>query len=180
MITIVSIDKFVKSNQQETALSQIESIFFSSSARQEFANDLERSQFRYKYLDWYRIHHPELLYLAVTADAEINGYICGTPNTRQSPELFELHPWLEELTAQCESFPAHLHINLTEATRGMGVGSQLIEVFENRLKSLKVAGVHLVTSPSARNVGFYKKNGYNFESVFHWKNVDLLFLGKQL
>lgn len=180
MITIVSIDEYLKSNQHETALNQVESIFFSSSARQNFANDLERSRFRYKYLDWYRIHHPELMYFAVTADAKIVGYICGTPDTRLYPELFELHPWLEEITPQCESFPAHLHINLAEATRGLGVGSLLIEAFENRLKSLKVAGVHLVTSPSARNVGFYKKNGYNFESVFQWKNADLLFLGKQL
>ena len=180
MPNITPLSELYKTEHSETVLSQLETIFYSSSARQEFNSDAERDHFRLKYFDWYRIHHADLVFVASNAHGEVLGYVCGTPNTNAAPELFELHPWLVQLTPHFESFQAHLHINLSETARGLGIGSSLTRVFENSMKSRGICGIHIVTSPNARNVGFYRKNSYNFEAVIQWKSAQLLFMGKQL
>jgi GNAT superfamily N-acetyltransferase len=43
-------------------------------------------------------------------------------------------------------YPAHLHINLSEAWRGHGLGRRLIESYLDQLRSLGVPGVHLMTT----------------------------------
>lgn len=180
MTYIFSFSEVAHSGQSADVLKQLEAIFFSSSSRQLFNSETERSQFRFKYLDWYRIHYPDLMYVVSNAQGEILGYICGVPDTSEASDLFEMHPWFELLTTHFKIFPAHLHINLSDAARGLGIGSRLIGIFEKCLKSRKISGVHLVTSPDARNVGFYRKNGYTFEKVFHWKKAHMLFMGKHL
>ncbi|MEY2987909.1 MAG: hypothetical protein RJB13_1430 [Pseudomonadota bacterium] len=180
MISIVAFSELSQSKQCECVSSQVDLIFFSSSSRQNFKSENERNHFRFKYLDWYRINNADLHFVALNSHGEVLGYVCGTPDTKKANELFEFHPWFEQLTSHFDSFPAHLHINLAETARGLGIGSLLIETLESSLKSRSVHGVHIVTSPDARNVGFYKKNGYNFETVLQWKNAHLLFMGKQL
>lgn len=180
MTKIVMLSELIATMSLDAILAQLDSIFFKSSARSDFSNESERSQFRYKYLDWYLLNHPEFFQLATDSNKNILGYICGTADTNSSSELFTLHPWLQCLQSYLNRFPAHLHINLAENARGSGLGSLLLKDYEHLLKSRNIAGLHLVTAPDARNVGFYRKNGYNFETTFQWKNVDLLFMGKHL
>ena len=103
------------------------------------------------------------------------GYLAGTPKTNArhyalNPYLIPFEPWIEG------AFPAHLHINLTSASRGSGMGSLLIQSFEKQLISEGIPGIHVVTATQARNVSFYLKNGF-----LKIENQNgLLFLGKSL
>ncbi|NBW81632.1 GNAT family N-acetyltransferase [bacterium] len=158
----------------------VEKIFFESSSKKTFATPEEKEAFRFKYLDWYAKHHPDCFFIALENDSDALGYICGVPDTRLHADLAKLHPWFT-LFADCfESFPAHLHINCGESSRGHGLGSTLLTVFENHVKSQNAPGIHLVTSPEARNVGFYDKNGYKFTKTGEWKGASLLLMGKSL
>ena len=78
------------------------------------------------------------------------------------------------------TFPAHLHINLSSKCRGAGLGSALLKALLKLLIENKVRGVHLVTSPLARNVNFYRKNGFTVEYKRPFKGTELLFMGKSL
>jgi ribosomal protein S18 acetylase RimI-like enzyme len=43
-------------------------------------------------------------------------------------------------------YPAHLHINLLPAARGLGLGRKLMEAYINQLKELGIPGVYLQTT----------------------------------
>jgi hypothetical protein len=76
-------------------------------------------------------------------------------------------------------YPAHLHINLSESSRGLGLGSILIKEFETKVSATS-CGVHLITSPTARNRGFYLKNEYLHEIVKTYNKSEILLMGKEL
>lgn len=158
----------------------IENIFFESSVKKKFESPEERAAFKFKYLDWYAKNHSGCFFVALDQDQKVQGYICGVPNTSLHPELNEMHPWFQKISHLFTSFPAHLHINCAEKARGLGLGSTLLNVFENTIHSQGIIGVHLVTSPDSRNVGFYDRNGYKFSQTVEWKTASLLFMGKTL
>ena len=56
-------------------------------------------------------------------------------------------------------YPAHLHINVDKAFRGSGIGSMLMNRFEDYLRSSKVYGARLATI-SARANRFFQKQGF--------------------
>ena len=58
-------------------------------------------------------------------------------------------------------YPAHLHIDILKQYQRQGIGSKLMEKFENLMRKLKVKGIHLGTSEgNFKAVPFYKKLGY--------------------
>jgi len=58
-------------------------------------------------------------------------------------------------------YPAHLHINLLPEAQGLGLGTQLMTTFLNKLREKGVQGVHLGTnSANEKAVPFYKKQGF--------------------
>jgi ribosomal protein S18 acetylase RimI-like enzyme len=64
-------------------------------------------------------------------------------------------------TEVAQEFPAHLHIDLEERTRGAGLGRVLIERLLSELREREVAGVHLgVDAENANAVGFYEHLGF--------------------
>lgn len=64
-------------------------------------------------------------------------------------------------------YPAHLHINLLPNTQGNGLGRKLMMTFIDKLRELKVTGVHLEVSRSNTGaVSFYEKLGFNAISEF--------------
>ncbi|MEY3902596.1 MAG: hypothetical protein RL189_1902 [Pseudomonadota bacterium] len=160
--------------------SGVEKVFFESSTKKTFKTPEEREAFKFKYLDWYSKHHPECFFIAFEKNSDVLGYICGVPDSRMDPELRELHPWFQNFADCYDNYPAHLHINCSESARGRGLGSTLLNLFENHLQAQGMCGVHLVTSPDARNVGFYDKNGYKFTKTTIWKGSSLLLMGKAL
>ncbi len=118
-----------------------------------------RQAFFQKYFGVY-LATPESFYLAIE-QGFVLGYLAGAPQTL--PLHFSLNPYLEQFRTEIEShYPAHLHMNLTAAARGMGLGSRLIAEFMTDLGKRAPAprGVHIVTSKDAENVRFYLKNGF--------------------
>jgi GNAT superfamily N-acetyltransferase len=103
------------------------------------------------------------------------GYLAGTP--KSDTKHYALNPYLVPFQPLIQgAFPAHLHINLTSASRGSGIGSLLIQSFEKQLISEGIQGLHVITTDQARNVSFYLKNGF----VKIENRSGLLFLGKAL
>jgi ribosomal protein S18 acetylase RimI-like enzyme len=63
-------------------------------------------------------------------------------------------------------YPAHLHIDLLERTRGSGMGRRLIEGLLDELRGRSVAGVHFGVDPHNTNaVGFYEHLGFRVLDV---------------
>ena len=58
-------------------------------------------------------------------------------------------------------FPAHLHIDLQERARGVGLGRMLVEQLLTDLRARRVAGVHLdVAAENTNAIGFYQHLGF--------------------
>ncbi|MFX0090519.1 MAG: GNAT family N-acetyltransferase [Candidatus Hodarchaeota archaeon] len=86
-----------------------------------------------------------------------------------------------------EKYPAHLHIDILPEYQRKGIGSRLMQVFEQHMRDLGVPGIHLGTSNhNTKALPFYKKQGYQIisekESTF-WpdvKNYKALIFAKKL
>lgn len=174
---MISYKFFKELTDQE--IKKVEEIFFETSAIKEFTSDQAKSNFKYKYLEYYQTHHPEN-FISILHDNILLGYICGVDNSQEAIELYKLLPHYATFEEYFDQYPAHLHINLSLASTGLGIGSKLITFFEKYLASKSIKGVHLITSPSSRNVHFYQKNQYNFAVEKCFEDAALLFLGKSL
>lgn len=160
-------------------LQSIRRIFFESSVKKDFRDEAERERFFQKWTEYYLSEYPKYVYTACDQGGEVLGYLMGCPDSRQALSHFANQISSYSLFADLfDRFPAHLHINLTDAARGRGLGGQLIEAFIRDIKGS--AGVHIVTSQGARNAGFYKKNGFTYEDVRELKGAHYLFMGRRL
>lgn len=168
---------FKELSQQQ--IEAVNAIFFETSAIKEFKSEEAKEHFHYKYLGFYQQHSPSNFF-ALFQDELLMGYICGVLDSSDQSELFELHPYYNLFADLYDQYPAHLHINFSLQATGQGLGSLLIQHFEEHLKKQKVSGVHLITSPQARNVHFYQKNGYDFLVERNFKESSLLLMGKSL
>ena len=74
----------------------------------------------------------------------------------------------------CATFaPAHLHIDLTAAARGQGVGTALIQTLKAELKTRGIAKVGLTVSRKNVNaIRFYERNG--FTTLLHAFGENLM------
>ena len=60
-----------------------------------------------------------------------------------------------------DAYPAHLHIDLLEHARGLGLGRRLIDRLLDDLRARGVPGVHLgVDEANANGIGFYEHLGF--------------------
>jgi hypothetical protein len=156
----------------------VNQIFFESSTVSHFKSIKQREDFQYKYLDYYKIYFP--LNFFVLCDNRPLGYVCGVPDLLKVKKLFELSPHLHAFKDLYKQFPAHLHINMCAESRGKGLGPLLINEFVGNIEKSGGNGVHIITTPTAKNVSFYKKCGFNFQEERVYKESALLFMGKQL
>lgn len=153
----------------------IREIFFLSTSRQHFVDDADRDGFFDRWTSYYLDLEPALTFLALDEDGEVLGYISGCADSAAAqPILAKKIPSFAVFQDQFKRFPVHLHINCHPLARGKGVGTQLVRHLE---VASRARGVHLVTSPNAANVGFYRRLGYTFEVVREWKGQPLLFMG---
>jgi ribosomal protein S18 acetylase RimI-like enzyme len=128
------------------------------------------------------------LALVATLEAETIGYILGVADARALPSVFvrrvlplvlgrlfrgEYRSWRSSLPylfrlalepamhAPVAQFPAHLHINLLESSRGRGVGHRLLEGFLTQLDAHGVPGVQLSTTDrNEAAVHLYERFGF--------------------
>lgn len=124
----------------------------------------------------YLVLEPERAAVA-ELDGVVVGYVLGTADTRSFAAAFEAGGWADAmggtvldaaarrehadhmLRAEYKAFPAHLHIDLSEAARGAGVGRRLIERFAETLAP--GTGLHVVVDPeNAGALAFYPRVGF--------------------
>lgn len=152
-------------------------VFIETRARNTFPSDSEEKAFEWKYFGIYATC-PEWFYVAIHGGAVV-GYLAGTPRTL--PVHFELNSYLKAFEQPImDGFPAHLHINLSKASRGLGIGTRMISRYIADLTTLQAKGVHIVTSSSDRNVSFYLKNHFVEIKREPHGSSQLLFMGREI
>jgi ribosomal protein S18 acetylase RimI-like enzyme len=92
--------------------------------------------------------------------------------------------------ADLELYPAELHINLSEAARGLGLGRRLLEACLDQMTGLGVPGIHLnTTSRNQAALRLYEKAGFTvlarsvstvWEPWLPGETVENLVYGKRL
>lgn len=167
-------------SEQEDQLLNIQRIFFSSSARQEFESAKQKQDFWQKWTAYYFRHQPHWIFLLFQS-SDLAGYLMACPESENDKAILaDLNPSFLLFADQIAAFPAHLHINLDSRFRGLGLGEQLLTFLSSKLKAAKIGGVHIVTAPHARNVHFYRRNGFDIELERLWKTTPLLFMGRKI
>jgi GNAT superfamily N-acetyltransferase len=170
MPTPVTIRRYLDVTRSATLGDEIDAIFFEASNTKSFESDAARAAFRERWLGRYLKAEPQFAYLALAPSTEVVGYLVGSVDAPETDERFR------DLTKR---FPAHLHVNLAPAFRGLGLGGRLIDVFVADVKQAGAPGVHVVTNAASANVRFYNRNGF-FEAGRAGPNNELVLLGRTL
>lgn len=165
-------------NKIKKYLQEIREIFFASSSVKTFSSEEKKENFFKKWCGDYKTYYPDEFFLLMEDD-RVLGYLSGVMNS--SFLIFKIEtPGFLVFEDLFEKFPAHFHINLHPDERGRGAGSILVEYYFDFLRSKKIKGVHIVTSPDAKNIYFYKKLLFSFVDTREYNQRELLFMGRSL
>jgi GNAT superfamily N-acetyltransferase len=170
MPTLVTIRRYLDVARSATLGDEIDAIFFEASNTKSFESDAARMTFRERWLGHYLKSEPQFAYLALAPATEVIGYLVGSLDDRAADERFR---------DLAKRFPAHLHVNLAPAYRGLGLGSRLIDAFVADAKWAGAPGIHVVTNAASDNVRFYNRNGFSEVGRTGPDNA-LVFLGRTL
>lgn len=163
-------------NWSEDVFKQVDQIFYETSARVDFKDEEEKLSFKSKYLGFYLQNYPEYCFVYLDSN-RVLGYIVAATKTDQQLQQFEYYQSFEKCLSD---FPAHLHINCSPAAQGKGVGSQLWSHLKEKLVTEKLVGLHIITTPEARNIGFYKKHNFDYRLDVKTDSYKLTLLGISL
>ena len=160
---------------------EIKTIFFLTSPRKSFDSPEIKDAFFKKWVGHYMTQRLDFFYVAYDeVQKKVLGYLTIEPDSKAVIDRFHNHIHYKAFVDYYAEYPAHLHINCHPETQGKGIGSKLIERASQDLKNLKISGLHLITAPTARNVSFYRKNGFEFEIIKTIDDIDYLLMGKKL
>ena len=176
----VAVLRWLEIANRDALMPAIDAIFFEASGTKSFASDVERDAFRTRWLGRYFQNFPQLAYVAIGSNARVAGYLVGSLDDPAKYPLFADIPYFKEFAALTALYPAQLHVNLAPEWRGKGVGARLVETFSSDATRAGAPGVHVVTSRSNRNVGFYAANGFHEAGTLASNNRDLVFLARRL
>jgi GNAT superfamily N-acetyltransferase len=185
MMRILRLTDCASERDQSNIRRGILDIFFGS-ANKESLNRGSREEFQDRWTGYYFSLTPDWIFAAINDNtSQVLGYLMGTPDSRAAMPFYKhrlsSYALFEDLF---EAFPAHLHMNTDAKFRGQGVGHALIERFVHELRQAEgnpAGGVHLVTSPDALNVTFYRREGFTHEvERTTTSGVPLLFMGRPL
>ena len=165
---------------RSSLLTEIDAIFFESSATKSFGDDAERAAFRERWLGRYLDRYPDCAYLALAADGTVAGYLVGSLDDPAVTPLFADIAYFRDFAALTAKYPAQLHVNLAPSWRGQGVGARLVETFAEDARRAGAKGVHVVTGRGMRNVGFYLARGFHEAGSLTVGERELLFLARSL
>ncbi len=162
--------------------SQIEEILLVSANPRRVADEASRAAFLDRWLTPYLEAYPEQLLLALEGaeDGRVLGVLNGCLDSAGATVFRDLHPYYGLFADLYEDYPAHFHVNCHPAHRSRGVGSRLVQAFVALCRDAGLPGVHLVTAPGLRNVGFYRRNGFADAVERSEAGRRYLFLGRQL
>jgi GNAT superfamily N-acetyltransferase len=161
------------------ALCALKEIFFLTSSRTIFASEKAKEEFFANWTKYYLEMQPEHVYLAFAENSRLLGYLTGCPDSQTASKFIRL-PSLELFNDHFRKYPAHFHINAHPSAQGQGIGSKLVTKFVEDLIAVGACGVHIVTSPTAPNVAFYKRNGFDFSEERLLNGTPVLFMGRTL
>ncbi|WDP88310.1 MAG: GNAT family N-acetyltransferase [Desulfobacter sp.] len=160
-------------------LMEMKEIFFATSIRKEFQPPLQKEKYYKTWLGFYLDSHPELTLLAIL-DRRCVGYITGLPDSASEKYLFKMNSAYGVFRNLYNQYPAHLHINCRPNFQGKGIGTILIKSFIDTLLQMNITGVHIVTAHNGRNIAFYKKLDFSFQTTRTFQNRELLFMARSL
>jgi ribosomal protein S18 acetylase RimI-like enzyme len=172
----------VPPTQFEKVILEIRDIFFLSTSIKEFSSEERKEAFFKRWCGDFINLFPGSFYL-MKEEGKLLGYLSGCLDSQAATPILEVPGYLI-FEDQFAAFPAHLHINFHPDCRGRGLGSNLVVAFIEDLKKQKSKGVHLVTSPDAKNISFYQRLGFTHEIQRRFATAKgssaLLFMGKVL
>lgn len=169
---------FVSEEKKRVLTEEIKEIFFLSTSVKNFETPEKKQAFFEKWCGDYLVHYPQYFFLLFN-DGRLLGYLSACLDSVESLKVLKV-PALDVYEDRFAEFPAHLHINFHPDARGKGLGSLLVEELCSFLRNEKIVGVHLVTSPEAANVPFYKRLGFTVTDERTFKSGQLFFMGKPL
>ena len=161
-------------------IEDIDAIFFGASATQSFPSDAAREAFRERWLGRYLTQFPQDTLIVQDKNAGVLGYLVGARTDPATDPRFADIGYFAALADVTPHYPAHLHINLAEAARSGGVGTQLVKTFCTRLRADGLPGVHVVTGAHSRNRAFYDRLGFTVVRALDWNGAAIIMLGKPL
>ncbi|MBC87202.1 MAG: hypothetical protein CL677_08490 [Bdellovibrionaceae bacterium] len=166
----------------EVQRQKIVEIFFESSSKKDFTNEVEAFSFFYKWTVYYfSAKYPGESFLYNGVNGNPLGYLSGTDNSLKAQPYFDqINTCYSIFEEEFKRFPAHFHINVAAEARGNRIGSQLIQRYTDHLRHKNISGVHIVTAANARNRDFYRQNGFIHEVEKTCRKVPLVFMGKIL
>jgi len=161
-------------------LSDIDEIFFQSSAKRDFCSDEERLSFREQWLGRYILKHQDSFFVAFDDVGRAVGYLAGCLENPTRLKHFDDIEYFSCIHDICQTYPAHLHINIAERYRNRGLGTTLVERFAGWAQLQSVQGIQLVTSSTSRSVPFYHRSGFSELRRFPWNSGTAVCLGRKL
>ncbi len=166
----------------EALRSQIEEILLVSANSRRVADEASRAAFLDRWLTPYLAAYPEQVLLALdeAGGGRVLGVLNGCLDSAAATVFRDLHPYYRLFADLYEDYPAHFHVNCHPAHRSRGVGSRLVRAFVALCRAAGLPGLHLVTAPGLRNVGFYRRNGFTEEVERSEGAHSYLFLGRRL
>ncbi len=163
---------------QDAIKAQIADIFFQTSARRNFSTPEERQRFFVDWTESYFEDDPSHILLYLGESKQILGYLMGCKDTLLSRRQRLVHPYLSLFDEFYLAYPAHFHINTHPDHQRKGIGRRLVEFYIEQLQAEKVCGVHVLTSPEATNVEFYRRIDFMVLATHCWKQSPLLLMGR--
>jgi GNAT superfamily N-acetyltransferase len=162
------------------ALTALREIFFESSSRTVFSSEEDRQAFYRRWTSFYRERCPDDVWFWQDASGTFAGYLTGCRNSAEAQPLFAEVPGYAVFESCFAEFPAHFHVNCRADRRGHGLGARLVETFVEDCRRTGLTGLHLVTAPDARNIGFYQRLGFTIRLTRPFGTRSLLFMGRSL
>jgi ribosomal protein S18 acetylase RimI-like enzyme len=165
---------------EDSLFNEVKEIFFLSTSIKSFSSEEKKEAFFKRWCQDYIIHYPQQFYIMRDSESKkVLGYLSGCDNSTESLAKLEVpgHACFSDLFGM---FPAHLHINFHPDCRGQGLGSKLIEHYSLLLRKNNIQGLHLVTSPDANNVSFYRRLNFSYEEARVLGKMHQLFMGLKL
>ncbi|MEI6558395.1 MAG: GNAT family N-acetyltransferase [Rhodospirillaceae bacterium] len=162
------------------AVAALTGIFFETSSRTDFSSPGERQGFLERWTGFYLTRYPDEVWFWRDADGVLAGYLTGCRDSAGAAPLFDAVPGYPVFEDCFGAFPAHLHVNCRADRQNRGIGARLVEHFTARCRAAGLAGVHIVTAPTARNVGFYQRTGFTHQVTRNFGSRSLLFMGRPL
>jgi GNAT superfamily N-acetyltransferase len=177
---IVKIQKADEAADFTGYLSDIDNIFFESSAKRDFRNEEEKQSFREASLGRYVVRHRDSFFVALDDAGRAVGYLAGCLENPAKLDHFKDIAYFRYIDDICQNYPAHFHVNIAGQYRNRGLGTTLVKRFAEWATLHSVEGIQVVTSSASRSIPFYRRLGFRELRTFPWMSVTSVCMGRKL